>query len=331
VRRWFDAWNAYWFPRTDTRTLGVVRILAVGVHLLWFLPTFASLPEQINLLEKNREFIEPQVVIRALAAVVPREAFFTPRVFTALWLLTLVAGVLALVGFFTRTSLFVLVLGSWILIAHKYSYGDLHHAESLFAIFLLLLVFAPSGQSLSVDAYIRRRRHAGSNTLAQAESQSEMAMWPLKLAHVLLAMTYFSTGATKLIGGGLRWMNGYTLQSYTFQDAMTRDLPIGIWLSQHYWLAVGLSVFTILFETFFFVSLLVPRVAPLFFLTGIFFHLGLFLTGGHPFFPHIVLLLLLLLFLDTSWWRVQLPQAVRALVPSLSGGPARVQELPKHG
>jgi uncharacterized membrane protein YphA (DoxX/SURF4 family) len=319
VRRWIDAWNAYWFPQSNTRALSIARILMIGIHLLWFLPAFASLQEQINLLEKNRDFIEPQVVIRVIAAVFPRDTFFTPQVFTFLYWATFIAGILALIGFFTRTSLFMLAFGTWILIAHKYSYGDLHHPEALFAIFLLLLVFAPSGQSLSVDAFLRRRGHTVRNDASNQHPVSDTAMWPLKLAHVLLAMTYFSTGATKLIAGGLQWMNGYTLQSYTFQDAVTRNLPLGVWLSQHYELAVALSVFTILFETFFFVSLLIPRVAPLFFITGVFFHVGLFLTGGHPFFPHIVLLLLLLFFLDTSWWRDWVYKHVQAMVPVLAG------------
>jgi Vitamin K-dependent gamma-carboxylase len=331
VRRWFDAWNAYWFPQTDTRALAIARILVIGIHLLWFLPAFASLPEQINLLEKNQDFINPQLVISAIAALLPRQVFFNPEVFTALRLVTVVAGILALVGFFTRTSLFILTLGTWILVAHKYSYGDLHHAVALFAIFLLLLVFAPSGQSLSVDAFMRRRGRAAPNDPAKEQAESDMAMWPLKLAHVLLAMTYFSTGATKLITGGLEWMNGYTLQSYTFQDAVSRNLPLGVWLAQHHGLAVALSIFTIVFETFFFVSLLVPRTAPLFFITGVFFHLGLFATGGHPFFPHIVLLLLLLFFLDTSWWSYRVPKIFRALVPTLAGRHPQVRQLPEHG
>jgi len=327
VKRWIDAWNTYWFPQSNTRALSIARVLVIGIHLFWFLPAFASLPEQINLLEKNRDFIDPQLVISAIALVVPRDLFFTPEVFTGLYWTTMAAGALALVGFFTRTSLCILALGTWVLIAHKYSYGDIHHPEALLAIFLLLLAFAPSGQSLSIDALLRRRGHAALEGQGQAHTQSDTAMWPLKLAHVLLAMTYFSTGVTKLLSGGLDWMNGYTLQSYTFQDAINRGLPLGVWLAQHYELSVALSIFTILFETFFFVSLLVPRTAPLFFLTGVFFHLGLFATGGHPFFPHMLLLLMLLFFLDTSWWRVRVARPIQALAATLRG--RQTQALPR--
>jgi len=297
VRSWLERWNAYWFPETRTLDLARCRILAAAVQTFWFLPLFASLPAQVTLLQKNSSFIDPQLLIRAITILVPREALFTAPVFTALYWITFAAGVLAVVGLFTRTSLFVLTTGTAILTAHKYSYGDVHHIEALYVLFLLLLTFSPCGERLSVDAWLRRRRG-----LIPAAT-TDLGAWPLKGAHILLAMTYFSTGASKLISGGLQWMNGYTLQSYTFQDAVARDIPLGIWLAQWHGVAVALSVFTILFEIFFFVSVIYPSVAPLFFMMGIGFHTALYATGQHRFFSHIVLLLLLLLFLQPGWWR----------------------------
>ena len=135
---------------------------------------------------------------------------------------------------------------------------------------------------------------------------SDMAIWPLKVAHVLLAFTYFSAGTSKLIHSGLRWLNGYTLQGHTFGDALERGHPLGIWLAQQHDLAVALSVFTILLEVFFFVSLFLPRLAPLFFLAALSFQIGLYLTGGYDFFQHMVLLTLLLFFLHPGWWRNRL-------------------------
>lgn len=301
VRRWIDRWNAYWFPPSPTLHLAICRIVAVAAQLFWFFP---DLQEHQNLLAKNPDFIEPQLLTRALAAILPREAFFNPDAFAVLYWVTLVAGALALVGLFTRTSLFVFTLGTWIFVAHLFSYGDRHHTEALFCIFLLLLALAPSGERLSVDALIRRRR-AGDDSRSTS-GMSDMAIWPLKVAHVLLAFTYFSAGTAKLIHSGLRWLNGYTLQGHTFGDALERGHPLGIWLAQQHELAVALSVFTILLEVFFFVSLFLPRWAPLFFLAALSFQVGLYLTGGYDFFQHMVLLTLLLFFLHPGWWRNRL-------------------------
>jgi hypothetical protein len=292
----------------------------VAFELFWFFP---SLQYQIHLAEKNQHFIDPQPLMRVLTTVAPRDALFTAGNLTILSWLMWLAGWAALVGCRTRTALFLLALGEWVFVSHAYSYGDVHHNQALFAIFLLALAFSPAGESLSIDALLRRRRARTGGEPVEAP-RSDLAMWPLKLAHVLLALTYFSTGITKLLVGGFRWMNGYTLQISVMSDAIPGNLPLGIWLAQHHTLCIVLSVFTIVFETFYFVSLLVPRIAPLFFLGGVFFHIGLYLTGGHPFFQHIVMNAMLLLFLDRDWF----PALVHR-VRSAAAGRGTRQEAPE--
>lgn len=298
--RWIGRWNA-WFPKTGTVYLATARIIAVAAQLFFFRP---SLKDQIHLLDKNPAFIDPQVIIRAIAAVVPRDAVFTPAGFTVLYWINAVAGVTALVGLFTRTSLLIFALGTWLFVAHLYSYADIHHPEAVFSIFLLALAFAPSGHSVSLDAFIRRRARGSGH--ASGSGEVDTAMWPLKLAHVLIALTYFSTGLTKLVFGGLDWMNGYTLQGYLLADGLRRNLPLGIWLAHHHTLCVLLSIFTVVFELSFFISLVVPRTAPVLLLTALFFQIGLLVAAGHGFYPHMLVLFLLLLFIEPSWWRAPL-------------------------
>jgi Vitamin K-dependent gamma-carboxylase len=300
LQRWVDRWNAFWFPVSTTRNLGIFRIILVATQLFWFFP---PLREHLNLLRKNADFVEPQMFIRAITALIPRDALFTPSAFTALYWVAFAAGVLALVGLFTRTSIFVFALGVWIFVAHLYSYSDVHHEAALFCIVLLALAFAPSGDSLSLDAVLRRRRERAGADASGDERRVDTATWPLKLAHVLLAMTYFSTGMTKVIDGGPRWLNGYTLQTYILGDAVPRGFPFGIWLAQQHTLCVALSVFTIFFEVFFFLSLVFPWTAPFWFLGGVFFHIGLYEAAGHDFFQHIVLLTALLVCTAPAWWQ----------------------------
>jgi hypothetical protein len=184
VRRWINRWNAYWFPQSSTLSLSISRIVVVAAQLFWFFP---SLRWHTNLLQKNAEFIAPQVLISAISEVIRRDVFFTPSTFTFLYWATAAVGVLALVGLFTRLSVFMFALGSWIFIAHVYSYGDRHHPEAVFAIFLMTLAFAPSGDTLSLDALIRRRRGRSGNAVAETPQKSDAGVWPLKLVHVLLS------------------------------------------------------------------------------------------------------------------------------------------------
>jgi hypothetical protein len=314
VERWIERWNAYWFPETTTLYLSITRIVMVATQLFWFFP---KLERHLNLLEKNSEFINPQLLISGIAALVSRETLFTPSTFTVLYWTTAVAGVAALVGLFTRLSLFVFSLGTWIFVAHAYSYGDRHHPEAVFAIILLALSFAPAGESLSLDALIRRRALPFIDRV-KASVKVDTAMWPLKLAHVLLALTYFSTGMSKLILGGPAWLNGYTLQNYTLGDAVSRDIPLGIWIGQQHRLAIGLSFFTILIETFFFVSLVLPWTAPFIFVGALLFQIGLLVTAGHGFYQHMVLLVLLLFFIRPQWWQAWRNKYVEHSRPSLT-------------
>jgi uncharacterized membrane protein YphA (DoxX/SURF4 family) len=318
MRRLIAWWNAYWFPTSSTLNLAGARILTLAVALT---VSFPSLHYNINLAVKNPAFMDPQPMIRAIDAVLPRDALFTASGLTILYWISMVAGVMALVGLFTRAALLVFALGFTFFVSHVYSYADVHHREALLAFFLFALALGPSGDRLSLDALLRRRARWGEQA-ADEVGLVDTAMWPLKFIHVLLAITYFSTGITKLIAGGLRWMNGYTLQNYIFITGINRDIPAGVWLAQHHTLCILLSIVTILFETFFFVSLFLPRLAPLFFASGILFHVSLYVTAGHPFFEHILLNAVLLLFLDRDWFPVQVARLSAIVSRRLGREPA---------
>jgi uncharacterized membrane protein YphA (DoxX/SURF4 family) len=294
LRRWAEWWNRYWFTPAPTVNLAMARILAVATQLFWVFP---SLDEQLSRLQANSRFIHPQLLIRIVAAIFPRDTWFTPGTITAIYWLTVAAGVLALVGLFTRPAMLALALGVWFLVAHRFSYGDVHHSEAMFAFFLMSLALAPSGDDLSVDAW--RRRRAG----RPPAEMSPFAHRPFALAHLLLAMVYFSTGITKLIFGGLQWMNGYTLQGRTLMDALGRDIPLGIWFAQQHTLAILLSIGTVIFELGFCLSLFLPRWKTLFFAAALAFHVGLHLVGGHGFFGHMAVVLILFLCYDPPWLR----------------------------
>ena len=66
MQRWIDHWNAYWFPKTTTLHLAICRIVAVATQLLWFPPSFE---DQIRFLEKNPEFVDPQLFILGVSAI----------------------------------------------------------------------------------------------------------------------------------------------------------------------------------------------------------------------------------------------------------------------
>lgn len=320
MQRLITWWNAYWFPPSSTLNLAGARIVALAVAMV---VSFPSLGYNIGLAVKNSDFVDPQPLIRAIAAFVPRHVLFTADGLTAVYRVSMIAGAMALVGLFTRTALFVFALGFTFFVSHVYSYADVHHREALLVFFLFSLALAPAGDSLSVDALLRRRRARQQGQTVDGVHVLDIAMWPLKFIHVLLSITYFSTGITKVIAGGLRWMNGYTLQNYIFITGINREIPLGVWMAEHHTLCILLSVGTLVFELFYFVSLFLPRIAPLFFIGGILFHVSLYLTAGHPFFEHILLNAILLLFLDREWFPAQVRRVSPRVLRLFGQEPAR--------
>jgi hypothetical protein len=231
----------------------------------------------------------------------PAASFPTAESFKMIYCITAAAGITTLVGLFTRVSAFGFALGNWILVAHVYSYGEDHHPEAILCIFLMLLAFSPSGKRLSLDALIRRVRKGDHQKASGLPERIDTAIWPVKLTQVLLCFAYSSTGVAKVVFGGLAWMNGYTLQQIIFSSAVARDIPLGIWLAQYHSVCLLLSIGVIVFEVFFFISLMIPQTVPLFLLAGVLLHSGIYFTEGSDFFQYIVLYVV---FLDLeNWWQ----------------------------
>lgn len=282
-----DRWNDFWFPETTAVRLAVCRIVVVGSWLLFF---GVPLETHLHYIRVSDGFVLPQAMISAICALVPVEVFRTVEVITVLYWVTMAAAIGTLVGLMTRPAAFVFALGNLVLTAHSYSYGSRHHPDAILSIFLMLLAFAPSGRCLSIDAVIRRRRNGAQDKGGWGlRATMATAMWPLKVTQVLIALAYLNAGLCKFYRGGLEWLNGYTLQSYLLMDAVRWDRPLGLWLAQQHELAILLSIGTVCFETFFFLTLFWRRAVPVFLVGGVLVHVGIYLAMAAPFFQLLVL------------------------------------------
>jgi hypothetical protein len=145
--------------------------------------------------------------------------------------------------------------------------------------FLLFLALSPCGRRLSIDA---RRR-------GPPATETDAAVWPLRLTQLLLAWSYFSNAMAKLSYSGTQWMNGYTLQESLLYTSIQWNRPLGLWLAQQHELCVALSIATIALELAFPLAVFVPRTRPLILISGVAFHVVTFLTMNVGFFQHIVL------------------------------------------
>lgn len=278
-----ERWDAYWFRPTPLVDLACCRV-ALALFLLVMM-VFPDLVLTIPPWTRHDEFamqpdgaFEPVLLLRLLT--LPFGADYRP---TELHLqvahaVAVASALCALIGLFTRTSLAVLFIAFTFVIGHSHSFGEFHHIETIPAILLLLLALSPSGAVLSIDN--RRRR-------TPLRATSPFAGWPLKATAWVFSMVYLSAAASKMLGSGIEWLNGTTLQRYLMVNALYWDQPLGVWVAEQFAMVKALGWFTIAFEATFFVVLLRPRLGPVYALLGTGLHVGIWLTMKAPFIAYL--------------------------------------------
>jgi predicted DCC family thiol-disulfide oxidoreductase YuxK len=301
MRRLWGAWRAYWFRPEPVFNLAVCRILLVWIHLTHLLGWNAHQSFAIRA-QLPHTLYDPLPVLRLLTlpwgfagwgSLLDGAWGFRPTVgvLDAVYWVTVVAGVLALIGLRTNVSLLAFTLGNLFMQGYLYSFNDSHHSYNALFITLLLLALGPSGGALSVDAVRHRLREAGATGRLAGPSalkeRSAFARWPLLLVRWVLALVYLSAGLHKLLTGGLAWMNGYTLQYYLYRDGVRWGNGLGIWLSQQHELCAVLAGGSLLLELLFPLVLIWPRLAWVILPAGAAMHAGIYWTMSVGFYRQI--------------------------------------------
>lgn len=286
-----EAWNTYWFRPAPLVDLAVVRIVAVGLQLGLLLRQGTAGLYDLSLL--------PDALFRSRATlklmVWPLGWDFRPpfEMLEFAWFVTVVAGVLALIGLLTNLSLAVFAAGNVFLQAYVYAFGDIHHPEAVMMIALSALALSPSGHVLSVDALWRRKRTMGGDASSAAgrllDRTSVFAGWPLLLLQWFFALMYLSAVISKMSHGGIAWMNGYTLQYELLRDGLRYDSPLALWLGQFHYLTLVLQCVVILFQSTFSLAVIFPRLRWIYVPLGLGFHIAILLTLRAPFLQWIAL------------------------------------------
>ena len=282
----FSWWNAYWFRPTPLFDLAVCRILIVGFQLIRFISN--NFWEQLVFHSTLPDFLyEPISVLNLLPLLFGSDYRPTLIVIGSVFGLTIVAGILGLVGLLTNFSLIVFAVGNILIQAYLYSFQDFHHSEALVMISLVLIALSPAGEVLSIDDLNRRLKlnvkRKNFAVFDLKEKTSSLARWSLLSIQWIFAIVYLDSAMSKLLKGGLDWMNGYTLQYYLWQDGLIWDRGLGIWLAKQHTLAIVSSWVAMIFELTFFLVLIFPKLVWFYIPLGMCFHTGIYLAQKAPF------------------------------------------------
>lgn len=288
-------WNRFFFEGCTPEQLGVLRIcLGFGMlpfHILQFGSLFA-----LNSTGAHFYYIERIWYFDWLGIEMLDPMF----VFVVLGVL-LVSTLSFALGFFTRTSLFVMLLCVVYLKGVRDSIaGDVHHRYLIPFHILLLFLLSRSGEIFSIDEFRRRGRRK-----FPALSEWE-ATWPIKASQLYVCSFYLWSAVAKARMSGTGWsadrLQHLLLERavrYGFEDGVPAGSSLGYALAHSELLCQALASATYIFEFGFPLILLIrdARLRLAFFVGVTFFHVTNFVLLDVKF---LFLPIVFLLFFDVS-------------------------------
>lgn len=281
-------WNSFWFKPAPYLDLAIFRVLAVGATLILSIQGLADLNYVYSL---ELALYDPLPVLKVLLLPLGFEwGGYPPKqlMVTAYWLSWLF-GISALLGFRTNISLLLFAVLNILIQSFEYSFNDIHHRQAVMMVALLALSLSPCGRVLSID----NRMGKGHNKWVDSHSSDGVtscyAGWPVSFLIIFFSLMYWSAITSKLVGAGLDWANGWTLQFEMARDAIRHGSPFAAWVSQHHNFLHLSQYVTLAFQSTFILIVFFPVLRWIYIPLGLFFHTFILLTLKAPFYHWIVL------------------------------------------
>ena len=285
IQRLITKWDNFFFEPKPVESMALFRILWSSILLVYFFIELGNI----------ENFYGPDGMISISTAInginYPHLGLFQylPTGYTSLYALLVIyfLGLMgSLIGFYSRTSLFVVLICMTSI--HQRNIWILNSAEVLMRFVTLYLMFSPCGFAFSLDS--KRKAYP-----------QEWSPWAMRLLQLQLSVVYLWTVWHKI--GGSDWIDGtavyYATRLSSFRIFTIPFLLDSILLIKVYtWgtLAIEFCLGAFLWVKEFRIPLIIM---------GLLFHLSLQLILDIPFFQ-IIMMAMLLLFVQ--------PEEVRALI-----------------
>jgi len=174
----------------------------------------------------------------------------------------------------------------------------LYGGDSVMKAAVFLLMLAPSGKALSIDAWQQRRR-------GLLQGPVWVPPWSLRLMQIQLCLIYLTAGLAKLQGDD--WFSGTTWWEGTSIHYFLNDTTMARWsfaqLSIPFWITMSLTYFIVVWEVLFSLMVLNRWTRPVWLLIGILFHLGILASVAIDWFVFYTLTFYAVWIPDSFWQR----------------------------
>ncbi len=267
-------WTRFWHVPVRAESLGLFRIL-LGVALLT--------DQLFQLLPNLDEFFGPHGIAPAglhddYMVKYGRWTiwFFNhddPAVVYPLFAAWVCVTVLWTLGLYTR----LMNVAVWLLTMCfiNRNVNILNGGDDTMQVGVFLLMLAPCGKALSLDAWLARRRGK------IGPGPVYVPAWSQRVIQIQLCLIYLTTGLVKLKGNGWgtfqgTWWDGTSIHNVLNYVTMTRwsfaQLPLPFWLTR------TMSYVSVWWEILFTPLVLFRRTRPWALWFGVLFHLGIWFT-----------------------------------------------------
>ena len=203
-------------------------------------------------------------------------------------LLAATAGALTNVSTKTAAALFLFYQGL------LRSFSHFNHDEMPAAYILLALAFTPCGDAFSLDALRGSSKgHPG---------EGWVYGYPILLARLLLAWSYFTSALLKLRVAGLGFFGADSLPTLAVSNSLDNmhdtQFRAGLWLPAYREYTPPLVALVVLWELLFPLAIWFPRARVLILVCGVLFHVGTLVLMNVLFPYHLAMYLV---FVDWPW------------------------------
>jgi hypothetical protein len=253
IERWFA-------PESPAERLAAVRILVGGFALLYLGVRIPHIASYLSFPARQFQPVGPLAALdrpppgAAVIALLPL-AWMATLGFALGWRYRITGPLAAVLLLFTFT--------------YANSWGQIFHTENALVLTVLVLAVTRAADASSLDA-------RGKPTPAPHARYG----WPLRLLCLMVVASYFLAGIAKLRWGGPGWLGGTVLRDTIAADSLRKILlgsahsPIAEALLGQAWMFRALAVLTLVVELGAPLALLHRRVAAVWVLAVIAFHLG---------------------------------------------------------
>jgi hypothetical protein len=257
-------WNAFWYTPADPALLGLLRILTglmlLYTHAVWglalpdfFGPSSWLSAELVRMLEADQYSLSFWFWVPARMMWVAHIVAIMVLAFFTLGLWTRVTSVLALavaISYVNRVP------------------PALFGLDQINIMLALYLAIGPSGQALSLDRWLLKRRLAAD---APPPAPSAGANLALRLIQVHMCVIYLFAGVSKLQGPS--WWSGEAMwRAFANLEYQSLDMT---WLAWHPWLVNLMTHVSVIWEISFCVLIWKKLWRPLMLAAAVVMHVGI--------------------------------------------------------